>query len=124
LTLFHKQYKKQQRKLQYELKRSGFDEDRAPVLTIDQCQGQEADLVVLSLVQRPTRFLNKNRFNVALSRVRQNLFLLCDQKDFADAAKNLKWECALLAKDLLQLAASPLDGDDDSEGGDDWYDGL
>jgi hypothetical protein len=83
---------------------------------------------VLSLVQRPTRFLNKNRFNVALSRVRQNLFLLCDKKDFADAAKNLSWECALLAKDLLQLAAaassSPLDGDDDSEGDDDWYDGL
>jgi ATP-dependent exoDNAse (exonuclease V) alpha subunit len=94
------------------------------VLTIDQCQGQEADLVVLSLVQRPTRFLNKNRFNVALSRVRQKMFLLCDRKDFQQAANNLSWECALLAKDLLQLAAqsSPLvDGDDSEEEDSDAY---
>ena len=75
------------------------------MLTIDQCQGQEADLVFLSLTQRPTRFLNKNRFNVALSRVRQKLFLLCDKNDFQAAAKNSSWECNLLAKDLLQLAA-------------------
>ena len=41
--------------------------DPQSVLTIDQCQGQEADAVILSLVQKPTRFLTKNRLNVALS---------------------------------------------------------
>lgn len=96
----------------------------APVLTIDQCQGQEADTVILSLVQRPTRFLNKNRFNVALSRVRQNLYMLCDKKEFQQAARNSSWECNLLAKDLLQLAAATdsvrrLDSDEDS---DDYFD--
>lgn len=117
------QYKKQQRKLQYEIKQSGFAEDCVPVLTIDQCQGQEADLVILSLVQRPTRFLNKNRFNVALSRVRKKLFLLCDKKDFQDAAKNSSWECALLAKDLLQLARRlSLDECDSEEDSDDYHD--
>ena len=105
-SFFFPQYKKQQRKLQYALKQNGVDDAQVPVFTIDQCQGREADLVFLSLTRRPTRFLNKNRFNVALSRVRQKLFLLCDQNDFQAAAKDSSWECNLLAKDLLQLAAS------------------
>ena len=54
--------------------------DPPEVLTIDQCQGQEADIVILSLVQKPTRFLTINRLNVALSRVRKRLFVLVDKK--------------------------------------------
>jgi AAA domain len=120
---FVPQYKKQQRRLQYTLKHNGVDEGQVPVLTIDQCQGREADLVFLSLTRRPTRFLNKNRFNVALSRVRQKLFLLCDQKDFQAAAKDSSWECNLLAKDLLQLAAgSGGYGDSDGYDSDDYLD--
>lgn len=73
------------------------------MLTIDQCQGQEADTVILSLVQKPTRFLNKNRFNVALSRVRQTLYFLTDKREFRKAAMNNDWDCHLMAKDLLEL---------------------
>jgi superfamily I DNA and/or RNA helicase len=40
-----------------------------------QCQGQEADLVILSLVRKPTIFLNKNRMNVDLSRTRKELII-------------------------------------------------
>ena len=46
---------------------------KASVLTIDQCQGHESDAVILSLVRRPTRFLNLNRLNVA--RVRKRLYI-------------------------------------------------
>ena len=71
------------------------------VLTIDQCQGQEADAVILSLVQKPTRFLNKNRLNVALSRVRKKLYVLVDTASLREACSNSKWDSALLAGDLL-----------------------
>ena len=77
--------------------------EKVPVLTIDQCQGQEADYVVISLVQRPTRFLNKSRFNVALSRVRKELILLTDRNEFRNASRDPKWECHLMARDLLTL---------------------
>jgi superfamily I DNA and/or RNA helicase len=73
------------------------------ILTIDQCQGQEADIVIISLVQKPTRFLTKNRLNVALSRVRQKLYFLVDRREFEAASRNSSWECSLLAQDLLQL---------------------
>jgi superfamily I DNA and/or RNA helicase len=75
-------------------------------LTIDQCQGQEADIVIISMVQKPTRFLNKNRLNVALSRVRQKLYFLADKRQFREASGNANWDCSLLAKDLLQLAGN------------------
>jgi superfamily I DNA and/or RNA helicase len=77
--------------------------DSHKVLTIDQCQGQEADTVILSLVQKPTRFLNKNRLNVALSRVRQNLYFLTDKREFRKAAMDANWDCRLMANDILQL---------------------
>jgi superfamily I DNA and/or RNA helicase len=96
------QYKKQQRRIQFELKKQLAYE--VPVLTIDQCQGQEADIVILSLVQKPTRFLDKHRLNVALSRVRQKLYMLVDRKDFVAASSNVKWDCHLIAKDLLKLS--------------------
>lgn len=72
------------------------------VLTIDQCQGQEADAVIFSTVQKPTRFLNKNRLNVALSRVRKKLFVLVDKRKLRDACSNNKWDAALLASELIQ----------------------
>jgi hypothetical protein len=97
------QYKKQQRELQFVFRREGQKFEAIPILTIDQCQGQEADIVIISLVQRPTRFLTKNRMNVALSRVRMKLFFLVDKGEFMAATTNSSWECSLLAKDLLQL---------------------
>jgi len=45
------QYKNQQREFEFQLKdQKGVS--KISVLTIDQCQGQEADAVILSLVQR------------------------------------------------------------------------
>jgi hypothetical protein len=99
------QYKKQQRELQFVFRREGKKFEAIPILTIDQCQGQEADIVIISLVQKPTRFLTKNRLNVALSRVRKKLFFLVDKREFMSASMNSRWECSLLAKDLLQLDA-------------------
>jgi superfamily I DNA and/or RNA helicase len=88
------------------LKKHGMEE--VTTLSIDQCQGQEADYVILSLVQRPTKFLDKHRFNVALSRVRKRLFLLTNLQDFRNASEDCSWECFLLAKDLLNLPRSEL----------------
>ena len=110
-TGIHKQYKKQQRQLQFEFEKKGLSS--IPVLTIDQCQGQEADVVVISLVQKPTRFLDKNRLNVALSRVRQKLYFLTNLGEFRDASQNKKWDCSHLAKDLLALAGDESESDDD-----------
>ncbi len=71
------------------------------VLTIDQCQGQEADAIILSLVRRPTRFLTLNRLNVALSRVRKIMYVLTDFKDLQEACRDKNWESSGLATDLL-----------------------
>jgi superfamily I DNA and/or RNA helicase len=97
------QYKKQQRELQFQLKRKGYKEVDIAVLTIDQCQGCEADYVILSLVRKPTKFLDRHRFNVALSRVRHMLYLLTDREEFRRASEDSSWDCSSLAKDLLRL---------------------
>jgi hypothetical protein len=101
------QYKKQQRELQFKFRKHNCED--VPVLTIDQCQGKEADIVAISMVKKPTGFLNKNRLNVALSRVRRKLYLVADKNKFEEASRNSNWECFELAKDLLKLAA---DSDD------------
>ncbi len=75
--------------------------DHYPVFSIDQCQGQEADLVILSLVQKPTSFLTKNRLNVALSRVRKHLYILVDVNELKSAAKNSRIESCFILNDLI-----------------------
>ena len=80
-----------------------MDATKYPVLTIDQCQGQEADVVILSLVRKPTKFLNLNRLNVALSRVRQHLYVLVDKQKLREACHDSNWEARLLAGDLLDF---------------------
>ena len=89
------------------------------VLTIDQCQGQEADAVILSLVQKPTRFLTKNRLNVALSRVRKKLFVLVDIRRLKEACQNNQWDSAPLAGDLLRHSIKHFN--DDSDDSDDSF---
>ncbi len=71
------------------------------VLTVDQCQGQEAEAVILSLVRRPTKFLTLNQLNVALSCVHKRLYVLTNFKDLQQACPNTKWESASLGADLL-----------------------
>ncbi|KAL7536603.1 hypothetical protein ACHAXR_008142 [Thalassiosira sp. AJA248-18] len=97
------QYKNQQREFEFQINRLKRQNHviETTVLTIDQCQGQEADAVILSLVQRPTRFLTLNRLNVALSRVRNKLYVLTDFKDLQQACRDKDWECAHLVADLL-----------------------
>ena len=51
--------KNQQCEFEFQLKKQR-GVSKISVLTIHQCQVQEADAVILSLVQRPTRFLNLN----------------------------------------------------------------
>ena len=99
IGLIKYQYKNQQREFEFQLKKA--DMDHYPVLTIDQCQGQEADLVILSLVQKPTSFLTKNRLNVALSRVRKRLYILVDVKEFKSAAKNSRCGSSFIINDLI-----------------------
>ena len=70
-------------------------------IKIVQCQGQEADAVILSTVQKPTKFLTKCRLNVALSRVRKKLYVLIDTHKLRDACDNHSWETALFARALL-----------------------
>jgi superfamily I DNA and/or RNA helicase len=91
--------------MEFRFKKKGWN-DILSVLTIDQCQGQQADIVILSLVRKPTRFLDKNRLNVALSRACQKMYFLCDKNLFVEASQNQAWECHLLAKDLLDLAGN------------------
>ena len=44
--------------------------------TVDGAQGQEADVVIISLVKaKPSRFLDKRRLCVMLSRARRTLVL-------------------------------------------------
>jgi AAA domain len=95
------QYKNQQHELEVQLRKNGHTHQ--PVRTIDQCQGQEADHVIWSLAQKPTRFLDKKRFNVAISRVRKKLYLVADKKEFQAACDNTNWESCWIAKDLLRL---------------------
>jgi superfamily I DNA and/or RNA helicase len=102
IILFMKsQYKDQQNELRFQMLKKSPEYKDIPVLTIDQCQGKEADYVILSLVRKPTTFLNKNRLNVALSRVRKKLYFLNDKCHFLEASKNICWESHLLAKSLM-----------------------
>ena len=65
------------------------------------------------MVRRPTRFLTKNRFNVALSRVRQTLYFLADRKLFREASRDSGWDCSLLAQDLLGMSVGNINRDID-----------
>lgn len=102
LLLLTFQYKNQQREFEHKIKARDMSNYQIPVLTIDQCQGQEADIVILSLVQKPTRFLTKNRLNVALSRTRKRLYILVDKEKLRFACSNRDWESAPFAADLLR----------------------
>jgi len=105
LTFFAKKYKNQQREFEFQLGRNELSK-HATVLTIDQCQGQEADVVILSLVRKPTRFLTKNRLNVALSRVRKKIFVLVDRNEMKAAASIRSWESSPIASELLSSSFS------------------
>ena len=95
--------------MQFQFKRLGLEEI-VTILTFDQCQGQEADVVILSLVRKPTRFLDKNRMNVALSRVRKKLYFVADKDKFREKSSEASWECSQLAQDLLEISGEDIRG--------------
>jgi hypothetical protein len=70
------------------------------------------------MVKKPTRFLTKNRLNVALSRVRQKLYILADQQDFV-ATKDEKYlDCYQMIGDLLRMPFVNVgDDEEDDDGG-------
>ena len=99
-------YKAQQGQL------TGAVGDRCPVLTVDQAQGSEADIIILSTVRsggteaKPSKTALKDwvgflqdphRFNVALSRARKCLFIVGNSKTL---------EADPLWKELIQYLRS------------------
>lgn len=64
------------------------------VCTLDRCQGREADVVFISLVRnRATRFFDMpKRWNVALTRARQGLFIVGDIEAFRAEARRARGE--------------------------------
>ncbi|MEQ9094763.1 MAG: AAA domain-containing protein [Phycisphaerales bacterium] len=84
--------------------------------TLDSCQGKEADYVLLSLVKsHATKFLdNPKRWNVALTRARQGLFIVGDidaylkdaSRQRAEARRRGEWpSMSLLSRVLADLDA-------------------
>jgi superfamily I DNA and/or RNA helicase len=87
---------------------AGGGGDSLRVLTVDQAQGSEADVVILSCVRsnekRAIGFVaNPNRMNVAISRARERLVVIGDD---ATLCTDAKWR-ALRAR--CQMVASPDD---------------
>lgn len=67
-------YKKQVELIQNMILNSSFENTNT--CTIDKSQGNEADVVILSLVKsKPTQFLTKRRTNVMISRTREKLII-------------------------------------------------
>jgi hypothetical protein len=64
------------------------------VCTLDRCQGREAEYVIISLVRdRATAFLDSpKRWNVALTRAREGLFLVGDLQAYLDEAARARRE--------------------------------
>jgi hypothetical protein len=86
-------YRQQRDLLQEELRRVGAAAAEVTVCTVDGAQGQEADVVIISLVKaKPSRFLDKRRLCVMLSRARRTLVLVGDRGSHSNC------QCAPLAE--------------------------
>lgn len=66
------------------------------VCTLDRCQGREAEYVLISLVKsRATSFLDMpKRWNVALTRAKEGLFIVGNIEAYVRAAASARRECA------------------------------
>ncbi len=85
-------YKAQERLLEDEVataqRSGGLDRVEVEVCTLDRCQGREAEFVFISLVRnRATTFMDApKRWNVALTRAREGLFIFGDVDAFLTEA--------------------------------------
>jgi AAA domain len=89
-------YREQQSLIRDRIKAHGgaavFAKLNLEVLTMDSCQGKEADYVIISLVrQRSSPFLNNpKRWNVALTRARKALMIVGNIDGFAEEARQAR----------------------------------
>jgi len=73
-------YKKQVALIQNKIDKIGFA--NVFVMTLDKSQGNEADIVILSLVKTiPTNFLDAKRSNVMISRTKEKLIVLGNRQN-------------------------------------------
>lgn len=73
-------YKKQVSLIQNKIDKIGFA--NVEVITIDKSQGNESDIVILSLVKSiPTNFLDAKRSNVMISRTKDKLIVLGNRQN-------------------------------------------
>ena len=78
------------------------------VITLDQSQGQEADVVIVSLTNpRPTRFLDSKRLNVLFSRARSKFVLITDEVVLREYVRSNKHNDKRLelVHDLLNISS-------------------
>jgi hypothetical protein len=99
-------YKAQEDLLRSTLSDAGISEDPEylRVLTVDQSQGSEADVVIISCVRSnldgTVGFLeNPNRMNVAISRARERLIIVGDQNTLM---KDVKFKGLLVAANRVE----------------------
>lgn len=50
------------------------------IVTIDSSQGNQADIVIISMVRSPTKFLNKRRINVMLTRYIDKMYIFAEKE--------------------------------------------
>lgn len=91
-------YRKQVEELRKAFERAGYAESAIPnqglrIATVDQSQGSEADVVLISCVRsndgHNIGFLTKpNRVNVAISRARSRLVLVGDKSTLVGASRS------------------------------------
>ena len=81
------------------------------VCTLDRCQGREADYVFVSLVRsRATHFMDDpKRWNVALTRARQGLFLVGDIDAFLAEARRARRDRRRRGPPVMSLLARILE---------------
>ena len=102
-------YTEQVKHLKHTFKQHGLDD--SIISTIDMCQGLEADVVIFTLVlpyiTRHLSNLTNGRLCVALSRQRQQLHLVCDEKalvHYTPPPVQACIDCGKILKDVLAIA--------------------
>ena len=102
-------YTEQVKHLKHTFKQQGLDD--SIISTIDMCQGLEADVVIFTLVlpyiTRHLSNLTNGRLCVALSRQRQQLHLVCDEKalvHYTPPPVQACIDCGKILKDVIDIA--------------------
>eukprot|EP00052_Salpingoeca_macrocollata_P013488 m.105340 g.105340 ORF g.105340 m.105340 type:complete len:744 (-) comp18935_c0_seq4:41-2272(-) len=101
-------YKGQCHLLKSKFQQAGYEEDQLlRICTVDQSQGSEADIVILSTVRANARadigFLkNPNRLNVSISRARERLIVVGNKRTLQQC-NDRNWKAVVAACQPMQL---------------------